>query len=106
MGRAWRLVKEALIRGLGILLPVLLLILVLGEMVQLAVALAEPIADVLLPGSFLESEYGALVGWVVFFLIVLILGFVAYTRIGARVGRAMERNTVERLPVYRAIKSI
>jgi len=87
-------------------LPILLLLLILGEVIQLAIALAEPVAILLLPGDFLESAHGAIVGWVSFFVTVLILGVVATTRFGTWVGRAIERNTVERLPIYKALKGI
>ena len=50
----WKFVKTALFGGLGILLPILLLVIVLKEFVELLIALATPIAD-LLPEKLIES---------------------------------------------------
>ena len=41
----WKFVKNALFGGLGVLLPILLLIIVLKEFVELLIGLATPIAD-------------------------------------------------------------
>lgn len=58
MGKLWQLVKTALFGGLGILLPILLLFVILDEVFDLLFALAEPIVDLLLPRSVLESTDG------------------------------------------------
>jgi len=58
MSTLWRPMKAALLNGLGILLPVLLLLLILQEVVSFAAALA----DLALPGRLLESVSGPFAG--------------------------------------------
>ncbi len=106
MSKFWQLVKVALLGGLGILLPILLLFLILEEVLQLMIALAEPVVDLLLPRSLLESASGPIAGIVGFIAVALILGLLARTSAGKRVGRAIERNTLERVPIYKAVRGI
>ena len=106
MGKLWQLLKAALLGGLGILLPVLLLIVILEEIFDLLFALAEPVVDLVLPRSVLESTDGTLAGAVAFLAVAVVLGLLAKTEAGKRLGRAIERNTLERVPIYNALKGM
>jgi uncharacterized membrane protein len=106
MSRFWQLIKAALVGGLGILLPILLLFLLLEEVLRLAAAIAAPVADLLLPKSLLESAAGPVAGALGFFAAAVVLGLLARTAAGKRLGRAIERNTLDRLPIYKALKGM
>jgi len=107
MKRFLELLSATALGGLAILLPLLLLYVVLDEVVSFIVALATPIADLILPRSVSEA-----IDTPVFFAVLLLLGvsiligLVARTRMGRRAGQLIERNTLERLPVYAALKRI
>lgn len=94
-------------RGLFILLPLLILSLLLAEIFQLLVALATPLADLIFPPGELDEVQGE-----VFLAIALLLGFsliigaIASSVVGRKWGDALERNTVGRLAMYRAVKRL
>jgi uncharacterized membrane protein len=93
--------------GLAILLPLLLLYVVFDEVLALIVALATPIADLILPTSVSEAIDAPVVFAVLLLLgISILIGLVARTQVGRRAGQLIERNTLERLPVYAALKRI
>jgi len=93
--------------GLAILLPLLLLYVVFDEVLALIVALATPIADLILPRSVSEAIDTPVVFAVLLLLgVSILIGLIARTRMGRRAGQLIERNTLERLPVYAALKRI
>lgn len=97
--------KTALFKGLIILLPLVLLWLTIRELAQMLVAVAEPIADVM-PATWFDSVRNPeLVAPLLIVLIALLLGAMASVTPIRKLGAAMERNTVDRLPLYRMIKT-
>jgi uncharacterized membrane protein len=102
----WKFVKTALFGGLGILLPILLLVIVLKEFVELLIGLATPIAD-LLPEKLIESVPETEVLAVL--LIVgasLILGLLSMIPAARAAGEAFERTILSKVPVYLPLKSL
>jgi uncharacterized membrane protein len=101
-----KFLKSAVLNGLMILLPVLFLIIVLKEFLELIIGLATPIAD-LLPRDAIDSipEINALA----VLLILgssLIVGILALLPLGAAMGRYIEQNILEKIPVYRPLKTL
>ena len=107
MKKLLELIGATALTGLTILLPLLLLYMLLDEVLALIVALATPLADLILGKSVAET-----VRMTVLFAVLLLLaaslciGLAARADVGRRFGRWIERNTVERLPVYAALKGI
>jgi len=102
----WGFLKRALFGGLGILLPLLLLVIVLKEFVELLIGLATPIAD-LLPEKLIESVPETEVLAVL--LIVgasLILGLLSMNSAARAAGEAFERTILSKVPVYLPLKSL
>lgn len=100
-------IKSILMRGLFILLPVLILFLLLAEIFQLLVALASPLADLVFPPDELENiQVEVLLAIALLFLFSLLIGLLAYSIIGRKWGERIERNTVGRIPMYRAVKRL
>jgi uncharacterized membrane protein len=107
MKRFLELLSGTALAGLAILLPLLLLYVVLDEVLSLIVALATPIADLILPRSVSEAiDRPAVFGVLLLLGVSILIGLVARTRMGRRAGQLIERNTLERLPVYAALKRI
>lgn len=102
----WKFLKTALFGGLGILLPLLLLVIVLKEFVELLIGLATPIADLLPPKlieSFPEIEVLAVL------LIVataLALGLLSMIPMVRAAGEVFERRILSKVPVYLPIKGL
>jgi uncharacterized membrane protein len=100
-------IGAAALTGLTILLPLLLMYMLLDEVLGLIVALAAPVADLVFPPSVTAAiEAPVVFAIVLLFLVSILIGLAAKTRAGRRFGSRIERNTVEKLPVYAALKGI
>jgi uncharacterized membrane protein len=101
-----KFLKSAILNGLLILLPVLFLFVVLKELLQLLIGLATPIAD-LLPSHIIDSFPDiSVLAVLLIFCSSLIIGILALLPVGAAIGRLIERIFLEKLPVYRPIKTL
>ena len=98
--------KTTIIGGLFVLLPIILLYLVLSETLEVLVLLATPIADLIFPGHFEETEFPVLVALVLLVLISFILGLLMLSDSGRRFGNWTERIFLGKIPGYNAIKSL
>jgi len=102
----WKFLKTALFGGLGVLLPILLLIIVLKEFVELLIGLATPIAD-LFPSDMIENipetEILAVLLIVTASLVLGVLAMIPLTRAS---GQLIERKVLSRVPVYLPIKGL
>jgi uncharacterized membrane protein len=102
--------KESLVakavRGFFILLPFLIAYLMLGQLVDMLLALTQPLIDVM-PGIVIESEawrrvaaFGVLIG-----ICILVAQF-AHTRLARRFGSWFEKTVMDRFPPYAVLKSL
>ena len=102
----WKFVKTALFGGLGILLPILLLVIVLKEFVELLIGLATPIAD-LLPEKLIESIPQTEVLAVLLIVAAsLVLGVLSMIPMVRAAGEAFEQKILSKVPVYLPLKSL
>lgn len=101
-----RLLTTTIVTGLVVLMPVLLFGLLLGEIIQLVIGLATPIADLFPGGTFDELEFPLPVAVLLILAASMILGLLARAEVGRRVGRWLERNTFGRFPLYAAVKAV
>jgi len=92
--------------GLMVLLPVLLLCLLLAEILQLVVALATPIAVLLQEGGLEKAASPILVALALLAGASFIIGLIMQSRAGRRLGQWLEKVTVQRLPLYSALKRL
>jgi uncharacterized membrane protein len=97
--------KNAFFQGLIILIPLVLLWITLRELVELLVAFATPIADVLPAKAWDWVQNPALVAPVLIVLIAVFLGTMAMIPGVRKTGALVERNTLGNLPLYRMIKT-
>jgi len=89
-----------------VLLPVLLLCLLLAEMLQLVVALATPIAVLLQEGGLEKVAHPLLVALVLLAGASFFIGVIMQSQTGRQFGQWIEKNTVQRLPIYNALKRL
>jgi uncharacterized membrane protein len=102
----WKFVKTALFGGLGILLPILLLVIVLKEFVELLIGLATPIAN-LLPEKLIESiPQTEVLAALLIVAASLVLGLLSMMPLTRAAGEAFEQRILSKVPVYLPLKSL
>ena len=106
MGKIMSFLKTTALGGILVLLPLLLFYLLFVEILQLVVALATPIAD-LFPKTVMERvNFPVLVALVLIFGVSFLLGLAVRFEAGRSLGGWIERNTLQKLPLYNAVKSL
>ena len=106
MKKLLEFLKTTALGGLFVLLPVLLLYLLLSEALGLIVALATPIADLFPKGTFDEINHPVAMGLILIMGVSFVIGLGLRSENGRRLGRWIERTVLDRLPVYKALKSL
>jgi uncharacterized membrane protein len=102
--------KESLaakaLRGFFILLPFLIGYLIVGQLVDMLLALTQPLIDVL-PGILIKTE-GArrLAAFGVLLLICVLVGQLAHTSLAQRFGNWFESTFLDKFPPYSVLKSL
>lgn len=94
------------LRGFFILLPLLVAYLMVGQLVDMLLALTQPLIDVM-PGAFFESE-GArrLVAFGLLMVVCLLVALVADTAPARRFGQWFESAVMDKFPPYAILKSL
>ena len=106
MGKITSFLKTTALGGILVLLPLLLLYLMFVEILELVVVLATPIAY-LFPKQMMERVYfPELVAIVLIFGVSFLLGLAVRLEAGRSLGGWIERNTLQRLPLYNTLKSL
>ncbi len=98
--------KTTTVGGLFVLLPVLLMYLLLAELMDVAIAVATPIADLLFSEAFRQTQLPGLMAIMLIVVVSFVCGLLmrlAWSRAG---GRWIERNVLLPVPGYRALKGI
>ena len=98
--------KTTIVGGLFVMLPVLLLYLLFGEILDLVVVLATPIADLLPKGALGDSELPVITALILIIGVSFILGIVMRSEIGRRLGRWLEHLLFGRLALYNVLKRL
>ena len=99
-------VKATTLGGLLILLPVVLIVRLLAEAMDLAIAVATPIADLFPQGTLDDSKFPRLLAVGLIVVTAFVLGLLARCKPGRWMGLWIERGLLLPLPGYRAIKSL
>lgn len=102
----FKYLKNALFRGLVVLIPVVLIYLTLRELLDVMIAIATPIADLVSDDWIREGDPVRLIAFVLIVLTALIIGL-AWTAKPTRRGvEWLESNSLNHLPMYRIMKSL
>ncbi len=98
--------KTALVRGLVILIPVVLIYLTLRELLEVMIAVATPIAD-LFPSDWIrKDDPEKLIALVLILLMALLIGAIWSAKPTRRVAEWLESRSLDHLPMYRIMKSL
>jgi uncharacterized membrane protein len=98
--------KTVLASGFLVLLPLMLFALLLGEVFQLLIALATPIADLFPKGMFEPIETPVLLAIVLMLFVSFLLGLAVRVTVLSRLGGWLEKQTLARIPIYHAVKRL
>ncbi len=91
--------------GFLVLLPILLLILILVEVVDLVVGLATPITDLFPAGTFDDINPEILAVFLIAGL-ALLIGLIMKSDAAKKLGQRVEEKTVNKFPVYQFVKTL
>jgi len=99
-------IKTCLLGGLLVLLPLLVLYKLLSELMNVVVTLATPIADFFPEQTFDVERYPVPIAIVVLVATSFVFGLALRSRILTRLGSWIERTSLERFPMYAAVKRL
>jgi len=97
--------KSALVNGLVILLPVVLVFLAIREIFQMLVGIATPIADLFPEGTFDHIRETEIIAILLIVGMAVFLGILSKIKVGRVIGNGIEKYTLLKIPMYRMLKS-
>lgn len=98
--------KNSLIRGLVILIPIVVLYVTLRELLQIMVGFATPIADLFPADTFEHTNETEIIAVLLILGSAVILGGLATIKPVRLLGRWVESKTLNPVPMYRMLKSL
>jgi len=101
-----KFLKSALLTGLYVLLPIMLLWIGLLEIGGLLAAMAEPIADMFPSEYFEDLHWPGIVAAILIAGASLVVGIVAKLGVVANLAQKFETHVLYRVPMYRMLKII
>lgn len=99
-------IKSALVNGLVILLPVVLVFLAIKEIFAMLVGIATPIADLFPEGTFDHIKETEIIAILLISGLAILLGVISKIKAGRAIGRGIEKYTLNKVPMYRMLKSL
>jgi uncharacterized membrane protein len=106
MKKIHKSVARLFIEGFFILLPFLITYLMLGQLIDMMMALTQPIVDVMPRGPFSDEFSYKLAAAGLLVLICILVGLTANTRPAQRLGQWFESSILEHFPPYTVLKSL
>ena len=98
--------KSALVNGLAILLPLVLVYIGIKEIFELLVGLATPIAELFPVGTFDHIKEIEIIALLLIVGCALVLGTLSKIEAGRNFANTLEHRTLYKLPMYRMLKSL
>jgi uncharacterized membrane protein len=98
--------KSALVNGLAILLPVVLVFLAIKEIFELLVNVATPIADLFPSGTFDHVKETEILAVLLIMGLAIFIGILSKVKAGQVLGHSIEKHTLYKIPMYRMLKSL
>jgi uncharacterized membrane protein len=102
----FRFIKNAIFRGLVILIPIVVIYITLRELLQLMIDFASPIADVFPHGTFSEDDATEIIAILLITLTAFLLGLFWSIKSTRTAGSWVENHTLNKVPMYRMLKSL
>jgi uncharacterized membrane protein len=100
------LLTNTLVGGFFVLFPLLLFFLLLGEIFEVVVGLATPIAELFPRETFEDVQAPVATAIVLIVVVSFLFGLATRLPVARRLGLWLEGQTIGRLPLYQAIKSL
>lgn len=101
-----KFIKSALVNGLAMLLPVVLVFLAIKEIFALLVNIAAPIADIFPQGTFDHVKETEIIAVLLIAGLAFFLGVLSKVKAGRVLGHGIEKYTLNKIPMYRMLKSL
>ena len=101
-----KFIQSAIVNGLAILIPLVLVFLAAREMLELMIAIATPIADLFPAGTFDHVRETEIIAALLILGVALFLGILSKLRAGRALGRWIEKRSLDKIPMYRMVKSL
>lgn len=98
--------KNALVRGLIVLIPVVILFVTIRELMGLMVGLATPIADLFPEDTFSNENETEIIAILLILGTALILGAISLIKPARSAAAWVEDRTLNAFPMYRMLKSL
>ncbi len=98
--------KSALIGGIFIVLPIILVVFLVAEALDMIGTFTDPIAELLPVEEIGGVAVAELVGLAILLLICFLVGAGVRTKAGSRANRWLEESVLGRVPGYRAIRNM
>ena len=98
--------KNALFRGLVVLIPAVLVYLTIRELFEAMISLATPIADFISNDWIQENDPTRLIALVLIILVALLLGLIWTAKPTRRIAMWLESRSLDHLPMYKIMKSL
>ena len=98
--------KNALFRGLVVLIPAVLIYLTIRELFEAMVSLATPIADFISKDWIRDNDPTRLIALVLIVLVALLLGLIWTAKPTRRIALWLESRSLDHLPMYKIMKSL
>lgn len=102
----FRFLKNAIVRGLVVLIPLVLVYLTLRELFEAMLALATPIAELMPTGWIKKEDPEGLIALILILLVTLTLGLIWSARPTRRAAEWLESRSLNYVPMYRIMKSL
>lgn len=92
--------------GFLVLLPLLLFFMLLIEIVDMVIGLATPLADLFPAGIFDDPQYPVALAIILMLGASFIIGLAMKSQAATRLGQWIEEKTLDKLPIYRFVKTL
>lgn len=102
----FQFVKNAFLRGLVILIPIVVLFITLRELYEIMVGLATPIADLFPEGLFGDRDTSQIIAVLLIVVTALVLGVLWSLRATRPALHWLEDHSLNRISMYRMLKSL
>ena len=99
-------IKSAIVNGLVILIPLVLVLLAIKELIELMINVATPIANLFPENTFDYIHETEILAALLILGTTFIFGVLSKIRAGRALGRGVEKYSLNKIPMYRMLKSL
>ena len=103
MKRIKNFTKTMLLGGLGVILPVLIIILVFNGLFKFITTRLRPVTELVLQNYEIQGILADLLSLVIIILACFIIGMIVKTGIGKSIFRAIEKEVLQKIPGYNLV---